>query len=439
MNSMADIPPIIKNGVLLLISLNFPPETNGGATGAWNRAKVLHNLGFQIFVLAGFSRSHGREGKFIDFGKRIMFVERLDNITVIRVWSPNLDNEGFFRPFVVYISFVIICLLVIPKVFKMLPKVDVIYARSPIVFSSIVGFIYSRLLHSFYIYEAPDVWPDELIVIKSPLLPFIMSFGKIISKMSYCKADIIITVSESAAEYIKSHYKPNAKVFGIPSGVDPEKFAPTLKSIARNKLIEDKLLPSILYDKFVVLYSGRISPAQKIDDLISAAKKLIEFKNIYIIIIGGGATYDRLHKLKVQNNLNNIIFLPFQKRELMPLIISSVDVCTLFLAPEPVYGIAIPTKFYEYLSCLKPVIGVCHGEVEKIIKKYNIGLTCQNGDVDELADSILKMRKIIDSTDLLPYCTDALKNFSLQSISLVFAKVLGNNYPNKRSKNNLNL
>lgn len=435
MNSMAKIPPLIKNGVLLLISLNFPPETNGGATGAWNRAKVLHSLGFQIFVLAGISRIQARDIKFSNFGKKIIFVEKIEGITVIRLWSPNLKNEGFLKPYFVYTSFVIMSLLAMPIVFKLSSRFDVVYARSPIVFSSIVGFIYSRLLRCIYIYEAPDVWPDELVVMESPLLPFIMSFGKIIAKLSYYKADLIITVSESAAEYIISNYDPNAKVFGIPSGVDIEKFSPTPKVIARDKLIKQNILPSILNDKFIILYSGRISPAQKIDDLVQAGKKLLKYQDIYIVIIGEGAANDMLHKVKVQNKIDNVIFLPFQKREMMPSLISSVDVCALFLSPEPVFGIAIPTKFYEYLSCLKPIIGVCHGEVEKIINRYNIGLTCQSGNVDELTESILKIRKLASSTDLLPNCSKALNNFSLETISHEFAKVFQDNFVNRKQRN----
>jgi glycosyltransferase involved in cell wall biosynthesis len=313
-----------------------------------------------------------------------------------------------------------------------MPKVDIAYARAPIVFSSIIGFIYSRLLRCFYIYEAPDVWPDELVVIKSPLLPFVMSFGKIIAKLSYFSADLIITVSESAAEYINSHYNPRTMVVGIPSGVDIENFSPASKAMARDKLIKEKILPAILYNKFIVLYSGRISAAQKIDDLVYAAKSLLENGDIYIIIIGEGAANNRLHNYAVQNNLDNVIFLPFQKREMMPLIISSVDVCTLFLAPEPVYRIAIPTKFYEYLSCQKPIIGVCQGEVEKIIKKYNIGLTCPSGNVKELTYSILKMRKLINSTDILENCKNALQNFSLEAISYEFKTVLENNLVNRK-------
>ena len=53
-------------------------------------------------------------------------------------------------------------------------------------------------MRSKYIYEAPDLWPEELVNVKSLLLPFIMSFGKIVAKLSYKSADIIITVSESA-------------------------------------------------------------------------------------------------------------------------------------------------------------------------------------------------------------------------------------------------
>lgn len=383
----------IKDKIILLISLHFPPETSGGATGAWNRAMSFHKIGYKVFVLSGFPSYP--TGKIQDpkYKRKFFLVETIDSFTIIRFRLPSLSASGFVKPFVIFISFVILGIVLFPRVRRLTTKANIVYARSPIVFCFILGILYSKLMRSKYIYEAPDLWPEELVNVKSLLLPFIMSFGKIVAKLSYKSADIIITVSESAANFIIENYKPKAKVYGVPVGVDINKFTPLSIVEARQQLINNNVFPSYLLNKFLILYSGRISEAQKVEDLAMAAEKLKEYDDIVILVIGEGPNKEKLKILKDERSLNNFIIFPIQKRDLMPLIISSVNICTILLSHEPIFEIAIPTKFYEYLCCRKPLIGICRGEVELIIKNNNIGFSCESGEIDKLVSLILRMRR----------------------------------------------
>ncbi|CAN5837140.1 N/A [soil metagenome] len=428
MASLNNATKLTSHKIVLLISLNFPPETTGGATGAWNRAMVLQKLGFKVFVLAGIPSSSKNNIYDYKYKNKLFFKENIENICVFRIKVPNLDISGFFKPFIVFMTFIIFGIIIIPKILLITSKIDIIYARSPIVFCSILGFIYSKLRHSYYIYEAPDIWPDELITIKSPLTSLVSFFGKIFANFSYMSCDLIITVSKSAADYIVKYYKPEKRVYGIPSGVDINKFTPLPRMECRTKLISESIFHSNVLNKFLVLYSGKLSSAQKIDDLIYAAEKLKEHEDIYFIVIGDGPNKSELVKLKNQKGLTNLIFMKPQKRNMMPYIISAVDTCTIFLSPEPVFDIAIPTKFYEYIGCQKPIIGICKGEVARIIQTYNIGYVCEHSNIDELVDAVLKLHNLDDSSSLANNCKNALENFSLDSISKEFHSMFLENY-----------
>lgn len=428
MESRDEIPAIIRKGIVLLISLNFPPEMSGGATGAWNRAMVLQNIGFKVFVLAGISQIRNGEDNSRNYQHKVFFIETIDDFTVIRLRVPRLKNNGIVRPFLMFVSFIILSVFYLPKIWKLTSSVDIIYARSPIVFCSIIGYIYSKFMHSYYIYEAPDIWPDELVVIKSPLLPLVLSLGRVFAKFSYASPDLILTISESASDYIKDNYKPKVRVFGIPSGVDIKKFSPSPTLEARKRLVEDGIYDQNLLDKFIILYSGRLSDAQKVEDLAYAAERLNEYSDIRIVIIGEGPGKKILEQLKSDKKLSNLVLMPPQRRELMPSIISSVNVCTIFLSSEPIYDIAIPTKFYEYLGCQKPMIGVCGGEVEKIINKNNIGFTCRSGEIDKLTIAIIRLRNVGELSLVEENCSSALNEFSLEAITEKFMKILKENY-----------
>jgi glycosyltransferase involved in cell wall biosynthesis len=269
------------------------------------------------------------------------------------------------------------------------------------------------------------LWPEELVAFRTYLSPIIMVFGKSIAKLSYIVPDVIITVSRLAAQYITKEYRPKASVYGIPIGVDPSKFLRLSKSNSRTDLIKKEIFPKEIENKFIILYAGLISNAQRIENLAYAAEKLKNEKDIAILIIGEGEEKQKMQQLKLEYNLHNFYILPFQPRDIMPIIISAADVCMVMLSPEPIFDIALPTKFYEYIACGKPIIGVCSGELANIINSNNIGHTVNAGDTARLASIIKELRSspaLLQTMENNSYNT--LQKFSLDSISSQFLNIL---------------
>ncbi len=415
----------ITRSTLLLISIFFPPEFGGGSSGAWNRAKALEKLGYSVFILCGFPSYP--TGKVTDpkYCRKFYCVETLESFTVIRLRLLPISHSGFLKRLIIFINFILVTILYLPKILKTTGKLDIVYARAPILFSSLIGFLYSKITNSFFIYEAPDLWPEELVAVKSKMLPMMMRIGWVIAKWSYVFPDVIITVSNLAANHISKEYTPKSTVYGIPIGVDPNKFPVRLRDTSRIELIEKKILPTDLQNKFIILYSGLISAAQRVESLAYAAEKLKNRKEIAFVIVGEGHEKQKLEQLKIERNLDNFYLLPSQPRNLMPLIISAADVCTVLLSPEPIFQIAVPSKFYECLASSKPMIGVCEGELADIIDSNQIGRTAKYGDTAKLSSIIERFK---DSPDLLETmktnCKSTLNKFSLDAISSRFQEIL---------------
>lgn len=412
--------------LVLLISLFFPPEIGGGSTGAWNRATAFSMMGFRVFVLAGFPQFRGTYGQDPRYQKKpFLYLEKMDDITVIRVKSLGLKYEGVVKRLIIFLSFCFSALLCLPRVFMIMKHIDIVYARAPIIFSSIPGFIFSKFAKCIYIYEAPDLWPDELANIKSPFVPFLMRFGKLAAKISYMSPDIIVTTSTAQEERIRRQYAPRVNVYAIPVGVDEKSFSNLPKEKCRREMIEIGVLPEGLESKFIILYSGLLSAAQQVDNLVFAARKLKNDTEIAIILLGDGPEKPNLLHMKEIYEINNLYFIPVQPRNLMQKIISSVDLCAILLAPDPIFDIVLPTKFYEYLACCKPVIGVCRGELAAIIESYGIGLVTDARDVNKIASDI----RMLKSSPLLlngmqKKCIEALGQFNLDSIASRLAAIL---------------
>lgn len=409
--------------VAVLISLYFPPESSGGSTGAWNRAMVLSKIGYSVYVISGFPAYPS--GKVLDskYKGKLFFLEIMGPFKVIRLRLLPLRHDGFLKRLVIFLNFVFLTVFYLPKISRITGNISLVYARAPILFSSFSGFIYSKITRSFFIFEAPDLWPEELVLFKTRLSSLIMGIGKILASISYKIPDMVVTVSQTAASYISSHYSTEVSVYGIPIGIDTSKFQRVSKEIAREELTRRKIFPIEIKNKFIILYSGLISEAQRVEILAHAADKLRE-ENIAIIIVGQGPEKHNIEKLKVEYCLNNLYILPLQPRSIMPYIISAADLCTVLLAPVPILEIAVPSKFYEYLACGKPIIGICGGELKNLINSNNIGKVVQR-DIKELVCAIKDLEtapSLLKKMENNCYLT--LQKFSIENISSNFKYIL---------------
>ena len=420
--------------VALLISLYFPPEPGGGATTAWNRALILSKIGYSVFVLCGFPSYP--TGKLIlpKYNGKFFYIEKMDNFTVIRLRLLPLKSKGYFRRFILFINFNFLTLIWMPQILRISLKPELVYALAPILFSSLIGFIYSKVTKSFFIYEVSAFWPEELVAFKINFYSIIFLVGRFLAKISYRFPDMITVISERAARYITNNYYPSAFVYALPIGVDPSRFPTRPKASSRKELIDKQVIPNILDDKFIVLYAGVISRITIVENLVYAASKLSNVeKDIAFLIIGDGEEKQKLEQIIFNNKINNIFLLPFQDSTFVPYIISAADVCIVPLSSEPIYETTIPTKFFDHLACYKPQIGICKGEVADIINSNNIGLTVENGQIDKLSDAILTLK---NSPSLIHTMERNSKNvlqfFSLDTLALKLNEALKNEIVRKK-------
>jgi glycosyltransferase involved in cell wall biosynthesis len=416
---------ILLKRTILLISNYFPPETLGGATLARNRARIFHKLGYRVFVLAGFPSYPS--GKVLDprYKGKFTYIETLECFTIIRVRLLRIKHEGYLKRFILFLNFIFLSLFHMPKILKVTGKIDITYSLAPILFSSIIGSVYSYFTKSIFVYEAMDLWPEELIVFKTPLLPMIMSVGKLFAKLCYSFPDIIVTTTKPMAEYLSREYKPKSSVFGIPLGVEPSEFPKLSKYDSRKRMIQKKILPEQLHNKFIILYAGLISSVYKVENIVYAAEKLRGEREIVFVVIGEGDKKENIVQLKEQHSLDNLLLLPYQPRDLLPYIYCSADVCTIPLTSDPIFQMIIPTKFYEYLACFKPVIAICKGEVANLISSNNVGYAVDPDDINRLVTVIRELR---DSPSLMQNMEnnsrELLKSFTLDRLTQEFSNIL---------------
>jgi glycosyltransferase involved in cell wall biosynthesis len=404
----------------------FPPEPGGGATTAFNRASILQKIGYKVFVVCGFPSYPS--GKVTDekYKGKLFYVEKMEDFTLIRLRLLPLESKGYLRRFILFTNFIFLSMVWMPRILGVTTRITLVYALAPILFSSFIGYVYSKVTKSFFIYEASDLWPEELVVFKTNLSFIIFSFGKKLAKVSYSLSDMVVVTSKLAMLYVTNTYNPRPFIYDLPIGVEPSKYQIKSKEYARKKLMEKSIFPNDLNHKFIILYAGIISKVTRVENLIYAANSLKgKENNIVFLIIGDGDEKQRVEEIKQSRNLDNLFLLPFQDIALVPYLISAADVCVVSLPSEPIYEVTVSTKFFDYLACHKPQIGICGGELADIINNNKIGFTVKDGEIDKLVEIIESLKNSPSLMDSMQKNTHALlQEYSLDHLASKFDNVL---------------
>lgn len=221
-----------------------------------------------------------------------------------------------------------------------------------------------------------DLWPDSLLAggIKKDSL--IYKYFHNISRNIYKEMDSILVTSRMFKEYF-------IKEFGI-SG-DKISYLPQYAEGLFKKL------PFKNSDTWDFMFAGNIGEIQSVETIIEAAEILKnKYDNIKWHIVGSGSDLERLKKICVVKELENIIFYGRRPVEEMPELYAKADAMLITLKADPVLSLTLPGKVQSYMAVGKPIIGAIDGETKSVIEDAKCGYCASAEDAMEFAISIEK-------------------------------------------------
>lgn len=177
-------------------------------------------------------------------------------------------------------------------------------------------------------------------------------------------------------------------------GVNPRKVA-VIPCIIREDLLHANghgSPPRLdLSSRKVLLTVGRLAASERlkgVDEVIQALPKITgAVPDAVYVIVGDGDDRARLEELVTKNNLSDrVVFAGLVSDEEL---IGFYKKCDLFLMPSRQEGFGI--VFLEAMAFKKPVIGGNHGGTPEVIVENETGFLVQHGDVDALADRIIRL------------------------------------------------
>src|SRR5688572_29383848 len=114
--------------VALLISIYFPPEPGGGSSAAWNRALILREAGYGVFVICGMPSYPS--GRVLDpkYEGKLLYFESIGEVNLIRLRLPPLSTTGYMNRFWIFLSFVFLGLLYMPIILRKTGSIELVYS-----------------------------------------------------------------------------------------------------------------------------------------------------------------------------------------------------------------------------------------------------------------------------------------------------------------------
>ena len=162
---------------------------------------------------------------------------------------------------------------------------------------------------------------------------------------------------------------PASAITIIPNWADTENVWPVQRQ--RNRFRKKYGLG----DRPLVIYSGNLGLAHPFEAILDAARILLaSMPEARLVFIGDGPRLDEVKARAEQEQLHNILFLPFQPHDRLAESLSAADLHLACMYDE-LCGLVVPSKVYGVLAAGRPCIflGPEKSEAARLIQENECG------------------------------------------------------------------
>jgi colanic acid biosynthesis glycosyl transferase WcaI len=344
--------------------------------------------------------------------------------TIRRVFEIPRGNNSNFRIFVNYISFPLASLFHVPRLLTKKYDKIFIYQLSPVMMS-IAGIIVGKFTRTETTMYVLDLWPENLYSVLDIKNPILRKIASSVSHWHYRHIDKLVALSETMKKRLLevTNISPD-RIIVLPQAAEKIHEAP----------IYDKVLHQRFKNKFTVVFTGNISPAQSFGTMIDAAEilKTQGYGDIHWVIVGDGMSRKDTEKIVKERDLSDIFsFEGYHPVEDIPKYTELADVLVGCLVKSRFLEATIPAKVMSYIASSRPIVIAMDGEARELISNtIGGGFAGPTGDASTLADNIKKVyemsyedRQELEARNKDYYFKNLERNFLLNKLyTFIFTK-----------------
>ena len=371
---------------ILYLTDRFLPEVSAPCFRAMEHARVWVENGHEVTVVT--CAPNSPRGKIFDgYRNKLYQTERMDEVSVIRLWSYMAANVGVLKRTLDYLSFMLAAIAMCWR----FPRFDVIVASSPTFFTAVAGYVISILRRRPWVFLIRDLWPASIRAVgasDSRALDWVERLELYL----YRKAHRIVAVGNAIKADLVSRGIPAEKIDVVTNGVDPEQFNPSRVTFDARPRI------GIEAGDFLAGYIGTTGMAHGLETILDAAEHCRDDDRIRFLIMGDGARRQELEDSARRREIPNLLFKDVVPHDQIPSYLASMDLSIIHLRPDPVFRTAIPSKTFECMAMGVPILMGVEGDAARIVEESGSGICIPPGDPDAMAAEV---RRLASSPDEL--------------------------------------
>lgn len=326
-----------------------------------------------------------------EYKERKFYKENINGVNVLRVRVPKFSKTNKISRIKNILAYFFRAMFATFKVGKM----DYVFSISqPPILGGLLGVWGKWMKKAKFIYNIQDFNPEQVLAVNYSKSKFVTDVMMMLDKFNCKQSDLIITVGRDLVETVNKrfNYKNVPKTLMINNWIDETEIYPI--DFNHPKVIEFKNKYH-LENKFIFMYSGNIGLYYDLENLIKVIKKVIprtktaDGREVVFAFVGAGSILEKLKAYVNENNMNNVVFIPYQDKKDLIYSLNAGDVHWCVNA-KGIKGVSCPSKYYGLASAARPVIGVLESgsEIRCIIEDTKGGLCCEPGEYDKVEENI---------------------------------------------------
>lgn len=261
-----------------------------------------------------------------------------------------------------------------------------------------LGVIGKHIKKAKLIYNIQDFNPEQIQAVEfthnKPLLALMMA----LDKFSCRQADQMIVVGRDMVETLQERFLKLPSYSYINNWINEEEIVPLPASDERVLQFKEQYG---LKDKFVIMYSGNIGLYYDLVNIVKLIREFREIPDVAFAFIGEGSVLEELKNLQKEQEITNIVFIPYQDKNSLVYSLNAGDIHFVVNA-RGIKGVSVPSKLYGVMAAGKPVLGVLEdgSEARLIVEEAGCGLSVSPGDYQAIRQLIKTFIGMKDSEEL---------------------------------------
>jgi len=362
---------------ILIIGINYRPETTGIAPYTSDLAEYLAAGGHRVTVITGFA--HYPAWQVEPGERRMRAVESLDGVRVLRRRHYVPGSQSAARRAAYEATFLAHGALSRPE------RPDVVFGVIPSLSGGLLARFFGARARAPYGLIFQDLMAPAARQSGIGGGARVAGATATLERWAVAKARTVAIASESFRPYLQEIGVEEGRIIDLPNW--SHLGAPTADRAATR----DRLGWPV--DHAVVLHAGNMGLKQGLEQVVEAARRADALAAPVMFVLMGEGSQRTALEAQAQG-IDRLQFLAFQPEEAVPNILDAADI---FLVSEraTVIDMSLPSKLTSYFAAGRPIVAAVppEGSTAGEILRSGAGVVVRIGDADELNRVVARLKE----------------------------------------------